>query len=72
MKKLTMAQDFGRVINPRAAEGQMQGAAIQGLGYGILEDYVVDATTAQSITRDWLYYRVPTIMDVPEMSSIAI
>jgi CO/xanthine dehydrogenase Mo-binding subunit len=50
----------------------MQGAAIQGLGYGILEDYVVDVTTAQSITRDWLYYRVPTITDVPEMVCIAI
>jgi len=72
VKRLVMAQDYGRVINPRAAEGQMQGAAIQGLGYGILEDYVVDVTTAQSITRDWLYYRVPTIMDVPEMVSIAI
>jgi CO/xanthine dehydrogenase Mo-binding subunit len=67
-----MAQDYGRVINPLAAEGQMQGAAIQGLGYGILEDYVVDVTTAQPITRDWLYYRVPTITDVPEMVSIAI
>jgi xanthine dehydrogenase molybdenum-binding subunit len=72
VKRLVMAQDYGRVINPRAAEGQMQGAAIQGLGYGILEDYVVDVTTAQSITRDWLYYRVPTITDVPEMVTMAI
>ena len=43
----------------------MQGAAMQGLAYGILEDYAVDETTSQSITRDWLYYRVPTIADVP-------
>ena len=72
VKKLTMVQDYGQVINPLAAEGQMQGAAIQGIGYGLLEDYVVDPTTAQSITRDWLYYRVPTIMDVPEMVPISI
>jgi len=72
VKRLVMAQDYGRVINPRAAEGQMQGAAMQGLGYGILEDYSVDETTAQSTTRDWLYYRVPTITDVPEMVSIPI
>ncbi len=72
VKRLVMAQDYGRVINPRAAEGQMQGAAMQGLGYGILEDYSVDATTAQSTTRDWLYYRVPTITDVPEMVPIPI
>ncbi len=72
VKRLVMAQDYGRVINPRAAEGQMQGAAIQGLGYGILEDYAVDVTTAQSTTRDWLYYGVPTITDIPEMVSMAI
>jgi CO/xanthine dehydrogenase Mo-binding subunit len=72
VKKLTMVQDYGQVINPLAAEGQMQGAAIQGLGYGLLEDYVVDVTTAQSITRDWLYYKVPTTMDVPEMVPIYI
>jgi xanthine dehydrogenase molybdenum-binding subunit len=70
--KLTMVQDYGRVINPLAAEGQMQGAAMQGLAYGILEDYVVDKTTSQSITRDWLYYRVPTIADVPEMVTIML
>jgi xanthine dehydrogenase molybdenum-binding subunit len=70
--KLTMVQDYGRVINPLAAEGQMQGAAMQGVAYGTLEDYVVDKTTSQSTTRDWLYYRVPTIADVPEMVTIML
>ena len=70
--KLTMVQDYGRVINPLAAESQMQGAAMQGLGYGVMEEYVVDRTTSQSITRDWLYYRVPTIADVPEMTTIML
>ena len=69
---LVLVQDYGQVINPLAAEGQMQGAAMQGLAYGILEDYVVDATTSQSITRDWLYYRVPTIADVPPMTTITL
>jgi CO/xanthine dehydrogenase Mo-binding subunit len=50
----------------------MQGAAMQGLAYGVLEDYVVDPTTSQSITRDWLYYRVPTIADVPPMTTITL
>jgi xanthine dehydrogenase molybdenum-binding subunit len=70
--RLVMVQDYGRVINPLAVEGQMQGAALQGLGYGLLEDYVVDKTTLQSVTRDWLYYRVPTFMDAPEMVQIVI
>ena len=69
---LFMVQDYGRVINPLAAEGQMLGAAMQGLAYGLLEDYVIDATTSQSITRDWLYYRVPTIADVPDMVAMTL
>lgn len=70
--KLVMVQDYGQAINPLAVEGQMQGAAMQGIGYGLLEDYVLDKTTTQSITRDWLYYRIPTIMDVPEMVPIVL
>ncbi len=70
--RLVMVQDYGKAINPLAVEGQMQGAAMQGLGYGLLEDYVVDKTTLQSITRDWIYYHVPTIMDVPEMVPIVL
>lgn len=69
---LVMVQDYGKAINPLGVEGQMQGAAIQGLGYGLIEDYVVDKTTLESVTRNWLYYRVPTIMDVPEMTQIVL
>lgn len=69
---LTMIQDYGKAINPLAVEGQMEGAALQGIGYGLLEDYVVDQASLQSLTRDWLYYKIPTIMDVPPMASIVL
>jgi CO/xanthine dehydrogenase Mo-binding subunit len=32
----------------------------------------LDATTLQSVTRDWLYYRVPTMMDVPAMQPVVV
>ncbi|MDG7005312.1 MAG: xanthine dehydrogenase family protein molybdopterin-binding subunit [Nitrososphaerota archaeon] len=69
---LTMVQDYGKAINPLAVEGQMQGAALQGIGYGLLEDYVVDQASLQPLSRDWLYYKVPTMMDVPPMSAIVL
>ena len=50
----------------------MQGAALQGIGYGLLEDYVVDQASLQPLSRDWLYYKVPTMMDVPPMSAIVL
>ena len=70
--KLVLIQDFGHVVNPHGAECQMQGGAIQSLGYALQEEHVMDCTTKQFITRSWLDYRVPTMMDVPEIQTIFI
>lgn len=37
--KVTAAYDLGRVINPKAAEGQIEGGIVMGLGYALTEDY---------------------------------
>jgi CO/xanthine dehydrogenase Mo-binding subunit len=67
-----LVQDYGQVLNQLGVEGQMAGGAIQSLGYAIREDYVIDANTTQAITRDWLYYQVPTIMDAPDIVTIEL
>jgi len=41
--KSVACHDVGRAINPAAVEGQIQGASRQGLGYALLEDFVVRA-----------------------------
>ncbi len=38
-----VVQDVGRAINPRAVRGQIQGAVIQGIGYGIHEAVTIGA-----------------------------
>ncbi|MFE3836414.1 xanthine dehydrogenase family protein molybdopterin-binding subunit [Pseudogemmobacter sonorensis] len=38
-----VVQDVGRAINPRAVRGQIQGAVIQGIGYGIHEEITLGA-----------------------------
>ncbi len=43
-KKVTRAiaaHDIGRVINPKACEGQIEGGVVMGLGYGLTEDFVM-------------------------------
>lgn len=40
--KITAAYDLGRVINPRAAEGQIEGGIVMGLGYALTEDYPLE------------------------------
>lgn len=39
---LTVAFDVGRVINPQACEGQVEGGAIMGMGYGVTEDFIMN------------------------------
>lgn len=39
---LHVAFDVGRVINPKACEGQVEGGALMGMGYGVSEDFPMD------------------------------
>src|SRR5262249_48932567 len=38
--KLTTAHDLGRAIHPVLAQGQIEGGALQAVGYGLLEELV--------------------------------
>ena len=40
--KVTAAYDVGTLVNPKAAEGQIEGGIVMGLGYGLTEDYPVE------------------------------
>src|SRR5438552_2451779 len=40
--KHVAAHDVGRAINPQSVEGQIQGGAAQGLGYGLLEEVLLE------------------------------
>jgi selenium-dependent xanthine dehydrogenase len=39
LKRVTAAYDMGTVVNPKAAEGQIEGGVAMGLGYALTEDY---------------------------------
>lgn len=42
IEKVTAAYDMGRVVNPRAASGQIEGGIAMGLGYALTEDYPLE------------------------------
>ena len=64
------AHDSGRVINPMAIEGQIQGGVLQGLGWVLMEDMVTEQ--GKIINPDFLDYLIPTAVDAPEVKSILI
>jgi CO/xanthine dehydrogenase Mo-binding subunit len=68
--ELACAQDVGRAINPLAVEGQLEGGGMQGLGLALMEEMVVDGGVV--LSRSLGEYRIPTIVDAPDMPSIVL
>jgi len=42
VEKLTAAYDIGQVVNPKSAEGQVEGGLLMGMGYALTEDFPVE------------------------------
>ncbi len=58
---LAVVQDAGRAINPLAVEGQMQGGAIQGVGWALYEEMRYD-DDGQLLSGSWMDYAMPNAM----------
>ncbi len=65
--KLAAAHDVGRAINPQSVEGQIQGGAVQGLGYGLLEEVVLE--DGVNLSTSFASYLIPTALDVPDVTA---
>jgi selenium-dependent xanthine dehydrogenase len=42
VEKIIAAYDLGRVVNPKAAEGQIEGGILMGMGYALTEDFPLE------------------------------
>jgi carbon-monoxide dehydrogenase large subunit len=59
--------DFGTLINPMLADGQVMGGIAQGLGQALLEEMVYDPGTGQPLTASFMDYAMPRADSVPPM-----
>lgn len=57
----------GKIIVPQLALSQCYGGIIQGLGYALYEERVVDEATCKLLTLGLEDYKIPGIGDIPEM-----
>jgi len=62
--------DAGRVLNRSVYDQQVQGSIAQGIGWALMEDYIVKGGRHE--TGDMATYIVPTSVDVPDMTSVAV
>jgi carbon-monoxide dehydrogenase large subunit len=63
--------DVGRAINPELVEGQLAGAALQGVAGALLEELPYD-DTGQPLARSLAEYRVPTSEEAPLFETILV
>src|SRR5579859_6994597 len=57
--------DVGRAINPMRVQGQIQGGAMQGLGYALTEDMAIEDGYVQAIL--FANYLIPNARDFPDV-----
>ncbi len=62
--RYTVIQDAGKAIHPDYVEGQFQGAAAQGIGWALNEEYVY-GKDGRLQNPGFLDYRIPVCSDLP-------
>ena len=67
----TVIQDVGTAIHPAYVEGQLQGGAVQGIGWALNEEYAYD-DTGRMMNASFLDYRMPTSLDTPPIDTVIV
>ena len=69
--RYTALQDVGKAMHPSYVEGQMQGGAVQGIGWALNEEYYFD-DDGRLLNSTFLDYRMPVSLDVPMIDTVII
>jgi CO/xanthine dehydrogenase Mo-binding subunit len=68
--KVVAAHETGTTINQTMAEGQIEGAVVQGIGFALMEELVHE--NGRIVNDRFLDYKIPNIGDVPEIEAICV
>ena len=69
--RYTAVQDVGKAIHPGYVEGQIQGGAVQGIGWGLNEEYFT-SDKGVMMNSTFLDYRMPTSLDLPMIDTVIV
>jgi len=69
--RYTAVQDAGKAIHPSYVEGQMQGGAVQGIGWALNEEYYYN-DEGHMVNASFLDYRMPTSLDLPMIDTVIV
>jgi CO/xanthine dehydrogenase Mo-binding subunit len=66
------AHDVGKVINLTGLRNQTEGGAVQGIGFGLTEEFVYDTATGIPVANNLDDYKMLMINNTPKITSLFI
>jgi CO/xanthine dehydrogenase Mo-binding subunit len=70
LRKLTTAHDVATILNPVGHQGQIDGGIVQGLGYGLMEEMVME--DGRVTTLNLGEYKIPNIKDIVPLKTTLV
>lgn len=70
VKRVTVAHDCGRIVNPDGLRNQIEGNVIQGVSRTLLEEVLFDGSRIQNL--DWLSYPILRFNEIPDVETVLI
>jgi carbon-monoxide dehydrogenase large subunit len=64
--KYSVVDDFGTIVNPLLAEGQVHGGIVQGIGQALMEE-VIYSDDGQLLTGSYMDYQLPRAIEIPDI-----
>lgn len=71
LQKYVSAVDCGTAINPNLAEGQMEGAIVNGIGYALTEEMEFNSSGRMK-NPSFFDYKIPNTEDIPDIEVILV
>ena len=65
--RIVAAHDVGRVLNPLTVSSQIEGGVIQGLGFALMEQRLLDENSGAVVNPNLEGYHIPTMLDIPQI-----
>ena len=65
VKNVYVAQDVGKVLNPLLLDGQIHGGIVQGIGYALTEELIMEE--GKILNPNFHNYKILTAADIPEI-----
>jgi CO/xanthine dehydrogenase Mo-binding subunit len=69
--RYAISYEVGRAINPLTLEGQVRGAAAQGIGGTLFEEFAYDPG-GQPLSTSFMDYAMPTASEIPDVEVILV